>query len=105
MRWNKTCTLVAKDYELDEEGSPIPLETRTEVFCNEYTVGANTWSSMYEIGISAVVELQVRTCDYNGERDVLYGDQWYTVERVITKGDNLRLVMRHLLSDSEEDDG
>lgn len=102
MRWNATCTLVAKAYAPDDEGVPQPTDTRTEVFCNEFSIGANTWSSMYEIGISADAELQVRTCDYDGQRDVFYNGKWYSVEVVKAEGDYTRLTLRHQQSDSDD---
>ena len=103
MRWNETCTLVAKTYEPDSEGVPQPSEQRTEVFCNPRTVGAHTWSSMYEIGISVDAVVQVRTCDYSGQRDVLYRGVWYSVEVVQERGDFAVLTLRHQKSDTDDD--
>lgn len=107
MRWSKTCTLVEKRYEPDSEGVPQPTDIRTEVFCNEYSIGANTWSSMYEIGISADAEIQVWTCEYSGQRDVFYEGEWYSVERVKVDqehgGDFTRLILRHQKSDTDDD--
>lgn len=105
MRWNRTCTLVAKDYGVDAEGVPQPTDHRTEVFCNEFSVGAHTWSSMYEIGISVDAEIQVRTVDYAGQRDVLYKGAWYSVEVVKAEGDLTRLTLRHQKSDTDDDPG
>lgn len=105
MRWTGTCTLVKRTYEPDSEGVQQPTDHESEVFCNEFSVGANTWSSMYEIGISVAAELQVRTCDYDGQLDVLYNGEWYSVEVVKTEGDYTRLTLRHQQSDSEESDG
>ena len=103
MRWNETCWLVDKEYEPDEEGVPRPTVTETEVFCNPRTVGATTWSSMYEIGISCDAQVQVRTCDYADQRDVLYRGKWYSVEAVQEKGDFSVLTLRHQKSDVEEE--
>ena len=102
MRWNCTCVLVGKSYEPDDEGVMDVEDEKTEVFCNEFSVGANTWSSMYEIGISVDAELQVRACDYDGQRDVLYDGVWYSVERVKAEGDFVRLTLRHQRSDSDD---
>ena len=102
MRWNETCTLVATAYEPDGEGVPQPTQTRTEVFCNPRKGGANTWSSMYEIGISVDAEVQVRTVDYDGQRDVEYRGKWYSVERVQEEGDLSVLTLRHQKSDGPE---
>lgn len=102
MRWGETCVLIAKTYSLDDEGIPQPAETRRTVFCNPQHVGANTWSSMYEIGISVDAKLQVRTCDYEGERDVLYREKYYSVEVVQELGENTVLTLRHQQSDSDD---
>ena len=102
MRWNETCVLVDKEYVPDSEGVPQPVETRAEVFCNPQHVGANTWSSMYEIGISCDARIQVRTCDYHEERDAFYRGKWYSVEVVQEKGDFSVLTLRHQKSDSDD---
>lgn len=105
MRWNETCLLVDKSYEVDEEGVPQPTDARTEVFCNPRTVGAHTWSSMYEIGISCDAQLQVRTCDYDEQTDVFYRGKWYSVEVTQEKGDFTVLTLRSQKSDSDDDPG
>ena len=102
MRWNETCILVGKEYELDGEGVPQPKDTKTVVFCNPRTVGALTWYSMSEMGISPSAEIQVRTCDYNGERDVFYRGVWHSVEEIREEGDFTCLVLRHQMSDSDD---
>ena len=103
MRFNETCTLVEKTYAPDTEGVMHPIDRRTEVFCNPRHVGANTWSSMYEIGISVDASVQVRTCDYDGQRDVLYRGKWFSVEVVDERGDFTTLTLRHQKSDSDDD--
>lgn len=102
MRWNATCTLIAKDYESDSEGVMKPTEVPTEVFCNERSVGAHTWSSMYEIGMSPDAALQVRSCDYDGQRDVIYDGEWYSIEWAKAEGETTVLTLRHQQSDSQE---
>lgn len=103
MRWNETCLLVAKSFATDEEGVPHPEDARTEVFCNPRTVGSHTWSSMYEIGLSADAQVQLRTCDYDGQLDVFYRGEWYSVEVAQEKGDFTVLTLRHQKSDSDDD--
>lgn len=101
MRFNETCSLIEKSYEVDDEGIPQATDTLTEVFCNPQHVGANTWSSMYEIGISVDAKLQIRTVDYDGQRDVLYRGVYHSVEMVEEMGDFTLLTLRHQKSDSE----
>jgi hypothetical protein len=104
MRFNETCELVSKETVLDGEGVPHAATEAVEVFCNPQHVGANTWSSMYEIGISVDAKLQVRTCDYDGQRDVRYRGGWYSVEVVDERGDMTLLTLRHQKSDIDEAD-
>jgi len=105
MRWNETCVLIESTYEPDGEGVPTPTEERTDVFCNPRTVGAAVWSSMYEIGISCDAQIQVRTCDYNEQRDVEYRGRRYSVEVMQERGDYTVLTLRHQKSDSEREPG
>ena len=101
MRFNETCTLISTSYTTDDEGVPIPHETPSVVFCNPFSVGASTWSSMYEIGMSAGAEIQIRTCDYKGQRTVIYRERRYSVEYVREEGDFTRLTLRHQQSDDD----
>ena len=103
MRWNETCILVAKEYAPDSEGVMQVTDHRRKVYCNPFKVGASTWSSMYEIGISVDAEIQVRSCDYRGERDVFYRGVWHSVEFAKEEGDLTRLTLRHQKSDTDDD--
>lgn len=105
MRWNETCVLVDKSYEPDNEGVLQPTDTRKQVFCNPRAVGAHTWSSMYEIGISCDAQIQVRTCDYDEQLDVYYRGKWFSVEVVQERGDFSTLTLRHQKSDTDDMEG
>lgn len=100
MRFNAICTLVSREYATDDEGVNVPDDNRTIVFCNERTVGASTWQFYHEAGISDVAEIQLRTGEYAGQRDVEYEGKPYSVEQVITEGDFTRLVLRKQGSDT-----
>lgn len=102
MRWNETCTLIRKVYSQTDEGVQQPTEDRTPVFCNSRHVGAKTWSSMYEIGISVDAQVQVRSCDYSGQSHVKYRDKTYTVEVIEELGDFTVLTLRRQQSDKED---
>lgn len=102
LRWNETCVLVEKEQTFDDEGVPKFADKKTEVFCSPKVIGAHTWSSMYEIGISADAQIKLRTCDYDEQRDVFYRDKWYSVETVQEKGEFVVLTLRHQKSDSAD---
>lgn len=101
MRWAATCELVDTRHELDWEGVAHPVDETAEVFCNERAVGASTWQFYHEAGVSDIAELEVRTCDYGGQRHVAYGGRRYTVEAVKAAGDNTVLTLRRQGSDTE----
>ncbi len=101
MRFNETCILIASTFQVDKRGAMQPVEVETEVFCNPQHVGANTWSSMYEIGISVDAKLQVRTADYDGQRDVRYRGKRHSVEVIDERGDFTVLTLRVQQSDKE----
>ena len=103
MRWESEITLVAKAYEPDDEGVMRPTETRTTVFCNVFSVGVQTWDFYHERGIAPDAEVQVHTFEYDDQRDALFEGKWYSVETVKREGDYTRLVLRHQMSDSEEE--
>ena len=105
MRWSETCVLVDKSYEPDNEGVLQPTDIRKQVFCNPRAVGAHTWSSMYEIGISCDAQIQVRTCDYDEQLDVFYRGKWFSVEVVQERGDFSTLTLRHQKSDTDDMEG
>lgn len=99
MRFNEVCKLISTSYVPDDEGVVVPTETFFVAFCNPFSIGVSTWSSMYEIGMSEGAEIQLRTCDYAGQRNVIYRDRRYSVEYVKEEGDFTRLTLRHQQSD------
>lgn len=101
-RFNETCVLVAKTYEPDDEGVLQVTDRKRTVFCNPLSIGVTSWYSMRETGTSASAEIQVRSCDYEDERDVLYRGVWYSVETALGAGDLRTLVLRHQYSDSDD---
>ena len=101
MRFNETCILIASTFQVDKRGAMQPVEVETEVFCNPQHVGANTWSSMYESGISVDAKLQFRTADYDGQRDVRYRGKRHSVEVIDERGDFTVLTLRVQQSDKE----
>lgn len=102
MRWESEITLVKKVYTADDEGILQPKDERITVFCNVFSIGAHTWSSMYEIGTSPDAEVQVHTFEYDGQRDAFFEGKWYSVETVKREGDYTRLTLRHQQSDSDD---
>ena len=99
MRWNDTCTLVGSPNRYQDEagawheGEPA----KREVFCNRYSVGADAWATSLDAGLRADAEVQLRACEYAREQTVVFDGVEYDVERVVGKGDFVRLQLgRHV---------
>ena len=100
MRWTDTCTLVKKVYAPDDEGVQKETVTQREVFCNSYSVATQAWSTAKLADYQADDEIQLRTCDYEDELDVLYRGSEYSVQHVMHQGDCTRLILKNLRSEN-----
>jgi len=101
MRWTETCILNKKSYVPDDEGVPQEILEQRTVFCNSYSVATQAWSTAKLADYQADDEIQLRTCDYDGELDVIYRKREYTVVHVMNQGDNTRLILEHKRSDKK----
>lgn len=98
-RWNETCELVKREYYSDDEGVRKWRETRRKVFCNSYTLSTQSWATARMANYEAEEELQVRSCDYQGEVDVVFRGRAYSVFQVMDTGDFTRLLLQRRKSD------
>lgn len=82
MRWADVVTLVSHPgMHQDEtgawhEGEPV----ERVVFCNRRTLGAQRRSESVDVGMRAVAEVEVRTCDYHGETEAFFEGETYDAE-------------------------
>lgn len=98
-RWNETCVLTKREYYSDDEGVRKWKDARRKIFCNSYTLSTQSWASAKMANYEAEEEIQIRTCDYNGELDVVYHDKNYSVFQVQCTGDFTRLLLQRRKSD------
>lgn len=103
-RFKETCQLVSRTYVVDGEGVPQESERRFKAYCNSYTVATQAWSTAKLASYDADDEVQLRTCDYHGEREVVYRGRAYTVAHVMDQGDFTRLLLSRKVSDRGYDD-
>lgn len=105
MRWNDVVTLVSHpDRYQDETGGWHEGEpAKRQVFCNRRKLGlarrsyiANHYA---DIGMTPSAEVEVRTCDYDGETEVIYGGETYYAEPT-ESGDFTVLTLGRRLSDA-----
>lgn len=105
-RWNETCVLLERNHEIDDEGVPHQKTIRTEVYCNSYTLSTQSWATARLADYNADDEIQLRTCDYEGQPDVVYREKAYTVIHVMVQGDFTRLILKAYDHDTgDETDG
>lgn len=98
-RWNETCELVRREYYSDDEGVRRWRESRRRVFCNSYTLSTQSWATARMANYEAEQELQLRSCDYEGELDVTFRGRAYSVFQVMDTGDFTRLLLQRRKSD------
>lgn len=102
MRWTETCTLRMKTYAPDDEGVLAETVSERDVYCNSYSVATQAWSTAKLADYQADDEIQLRTIDYEGELDVIYRGDEYSVQHVMNQGDCTRLILKNLHSDERD---
>lgn len=103
-RYHETVELLTKTYEPDAEGVPQETVKRFKAYCNSYTVATQAWSTAKMANYEADDEIQLRTCDYHGETDVVYRGKAYSVFQRMEQGDFTRLLIQRQKSDKGYDD-
>lgn len=101
MRWNDVATLVSHDLTQDESGAWHEGDPkRVEVFCNRRSIGAYRKSSEADVGMRAEAEIEVMTCDYDGQTEVEFMGKSYDAEPT-WHGDTTYLTLGRRISDVE----
>ena len=91
MRFNGTVILrdVSTCMTVDDEGNESqdtpPIDT--EVFCNNRSIGIETWATVAELGIKPEAQIQVRACDYDNQTLVVLDGREYDVSYTSTRGE------------------
>jgi len=85
------------------KGVPQEKVTRFKAYCNSYTVATQAWSTAKMANYEADDEIQLRTCDYHGELDVVYRGKDYSVFSRMEQGDFTRLLLQRRRSDKGYD--
>ena len=91
-RWDRVIELASVRYEQDEEGRQRPVSTGRRIFCNELTVGAQSFWEAAQAGRAPEARVEVRACEYLGEHVAYFGGRRLLVSRVQSAGaDYVRL--------------
>lgn len=97
-RWSETVELIGITETLNDEGSPIEERIVRKIYCNPFTIGANTWLAARSAGLHADAEIEVRSNEYFGEQAAKYRGIEFEVERVNNTGEFTRLILARRLS-------
>lgn len=87
MRYSSSIYLVSVATAQNDEGAVFARRERRRVFCNERAVGASAWAAARASGLMADAEVEVRSCDYDGQQEAELNGCEYAVERASRKGE------------------
>lgn len=102
MRWTDAITLVSyPDMAQDatrawHRGEP----SKRVVLCNRRTLGLQRRTESVDLGMRADAEVEVRTCEYNGETEALYLGTTYDCEATVD-GDFTYLTLGRRVADAQ----
>ena len=102
-RYHETCELIKRVHSTDDEGVPVETLIRRKVYCNSYSVATQAWSTAKMANYNADDAIQLRTCDYGGEEEVLYRGRAYTAFQRMEQGEFTRLLLQRRKSDEVYD--
>lgn len=80
--WSSVCDLVKQVTVKDSRGVSKIEETPRTVCCNVQSIGNVTYYTAVAAGIQPEAMLQIRKCDYDGERLVVWEGDRYSVTRI-----------------------
>ena len=92
-RFADIATLRKLSHSVNENGTVVSTHEDTEVFCNRYSVSLENRIAGASEGLRGVVEIKMRTCDYDGQEEVLFDGIVYTVRDAYNEGDYTRIYM------------
>lgn len=103
MRWNDVVTLVDLTPTQDDLGSWVTPDIddapKRQVFCNRRSVSFMHRGDYVDVGMELAAEVQVRTCDYQGETKAVYHGERYDCESSAS-GDLTVLTLGRRLEDA-----
>ncbi|SEA49574.1 hypothetical protein SAMN04515656_11210 [Eubacterium aggregans] len=83
---NELITLVHREFEQDDIGQQIPIESSRVIYCNIKSVGRNDWYAAAHEGMKAALIAVVNDDDYAGEAIAEYAGKRYAIYRDYAKG-------------------
>lgn len=86
MEYIDELVLIKVENEQDEIGNTVQNELKRTVLAKPNVVGTREFYNAMMVGIRPQAELQIRALNYDGQEEVEYRGQRYSVIRTIPKG-------------------
>ena len=102
MNWDAECLLISTVTERDERGVSSKRDVPRRVFCNAFSIGNDAFFTAQAAGVHPVAMLQLRTCDYNGEKTVKFNGDTLAVVRSSVKPDFTVLTLEERTGDRDD---
>lgn len=85
--WKDVITLRTKRTGQDVDGYPTVVYDDINVYANKKSVVRAEFYPAYAVGIEAKIAFEVRSEDYDGQKDILHEGKAYEVIRSFQKGE------------------
>lgn len=97
MRWDSYATLQRVATEQQPDGSFKESVEETGAYVNRTSMGATAWLAARSAGLHADATVQIRTCDYAGQEQLVMDGTTYGIEKAQAKGEITTLTLSRRL--------
>lgn len=92
--YSDDAVLIGFTVKTNEYKQQIKVPTRTEIYVNEQSIGANEFFAAGEQGFKAEISLATALVDYDGQDSIEYHGKVYDIYRTAKRGDRVFLYLR-----------
>ena len=93
MLWSDIAELISYTEEKDDIGDTILVPSFKEIFVNKKSVRQNEYYQALSAGLNPEIMIEVRSIDYEDEKDLKYNNKNYNIMRVYDKnGETTELI-------------
>src|SRR5699024_9898690 len=91
--WDCEVQLIEVEKGINENGfEEITRTPKDSILANKLSVHSNEYWSAKQSGVELSNVFEVHSVEYQGERELFYDNQYYTIERTYGKGEFIELV-------------
>jgi len=93
MLWSDIAELISYTEEKDDIGDTILVPIFKEIFVNKKSIRQNEYYQALSAGLNLEIMIEVRSIDYEDEKDLKYNNKNYNIMRVYDKnGETTELI-------------